>query len=93
MRDRIDEIEAQTEKDKEWWEKRRSNIKTEFMKELEAEAGAEEGQDHEGSEKGQANSKSSVAGSEDEPVLVETDTPSAASPSGASKKKKQGGKK
>ncbi|KAK3299012.1 Pre protein translocase subunit Sec66-domain-containing protein [Chaetomium fimeti] len=80
LRDRIDEIEAQTENDKEWWEKRRTNIKTEFMKELEAE--------EEGSEKGQT--KASLAGSEDEPVLVETDTPSA-TPSGASKKK--GGKK
>ncbi|KAH6854479.1 Pre protein translocase subunit Sec66-domain-containing protein [Chaetomium sp. MPI-CAGE-AT-0009] len=79
LRDRIDEIEAQRESDQEWWEKRRTNIKTEFMKELEEEEGSEKGQ-----------TKASVAGSEDEPVLVETDTPSA-SPSGASKKK--GGKK
>lgn len=92
LRDRIDEIEAQTEKDKEWWEKRRTNIKTKFMKELEAEEeeNQDQDQDHEGSEKGQT-SKTSVAGSEDEPVLVETDTPSA-TPSGASKKKKAGKK-
>lgn len=71
LRDRLDEVEAQTEHDKEWWEKRRTTIKTEFMKELDEE-----------SEKGQAKT-----GSEDEAVLVDTDTPSA-TPSGASKKKK-----
>ncbi|KAK4117304.1 hypothetical protein N656DRAFT_773391 [Canariomyces notabilis] len=74
FRDRLDEIEEQTEREKEWWEKRRASIKNEFMKELEEE------------EKSQAK-----AGSEDEPVLVETSTPSA-TPSGSSKKKK-GGKK
>ena len=42
--------------------------------------------DEEESEKGQT-AKTSVAGSEDEPVLVDTDTPSA-TPSGASKNKK-----
>ncbi|KAK3311263.1 Sec62/63 complex, subunit Sec66 [Chaetomium strumarium] len=72
LRDRLEEIEAQTERDKEWWEKRRASIKREFMKEL----------DEESSEKAQVK-----AGSEDEPVLVDTDTPSA-TPSGASKKKK-----
>jgi translocation protein SEC66 len=70
LRDRLEEIEAQTEKDKEWWEKRRSNIKSDFMKELEEESGQ------------------AKAGSEDEPVLVDTDTPSA-TPSGASKKNKK----
>jgi translocation protein SEC66 len=77
LRDRLEEIEEQTERDKEWWEKRRSSIKTEFMKELDQEASEEKVQ----------TSKASVAGSEDEPVLVDTDTPSA-TPSGASKKKK-----
>ncbi|KAK4237849.1 Sec62/63 complex, subunit Sec66 [Achaetomium macrosporum] len=71
LRDRLEEIEAQTERDKEWWEKRRASIKREFMKELDEE-----------SEKAQIK-----AGSEDEPVLVDTDTPSA-TPSGAFKKKK-----
>lgn len=71
MRDRLEEIEAQTQSDREWWEKRRANIKQEFMKELD-----------EAPEKAQAK-----AGSEDEPVLVDTNTPSA-TPSGSSKKKK-----
>ncbi|GAB1311295.1 Translocation protein S66 [Madurella fahalii] len=75
FRDRLEEIEAQTEQEKSWWEKRRATIKNDFMKELDEE-----------SEKAQAK-----AGSEDEPVLVDTNTPSA-TPSGASKKRK-GGKK
>ncbi|KAL2258448.1 hypothetical protein VTK26DRAFT_8239 [Humicola hyalothermophila] len=64
LRDRLDEIEAQTERDKEWWEKRRANIKNEFMKEL----------DQEGSSKA---SSVAAAGSDDEGVLV--DTPGASS--------------
>ncbi|KAK0656124.1 Sec62/63 complex, subunit Sec66 [Cercophora newfieldiana] len=71
LKERLDEIQAQTEKEKEWWEKRRTSIKTEFMKEL--------GDDTEKVTSG------------DEPVLVDTNTPSAtpsATPSGASKKKK-----
>ncbi|KAK0730681.1 Sec62/63 complex, subunit Sec66 [Lasiosphaeris hirsuta] len=71
LRERLDEIQAQTEQEKQWWEKRRTSIQADFMKELEDE-----------SEKSQAK-----VGSEDEPVLVDTNTPSA-TPSGVSKKKK-----
>ncbi|KAK4158128.1 Sec62/63 complex, subunit Sec66 [Chaetomidium leptoderma] len=71
LRDRLDEVEAQTANDKEWWEKRRASVKSGFMKEL----------DEEESGKGQAK-----AGSEDEPVLVDTNTPSA-TPSGKKSKK------
>jgi translocation protein SEC66 len=71
LRKRLDEIQAQTEAEKAWWEKRRAGIQSDFMKELDDDA-----------DKTQAK-----AGSEDEPVLVDTDTPSA-TPSGASKKKK-----
>lgn len=34
FRKRLDEIQAQTESEKQWWEKRRASIQTEFMKEL-----------------------------------------------------------
>ncbi|KAK3693831.1 Sec62/63 complex, subunit Sec66 [Podospora appendiculata] len=70
LRERLDEIQAQTDTEKEWWEKRRASIKDEFLKELE-----------------DADKTQTKTGSEDEPVLVDTDTPSA-TPSGASKKKK-----
>jgi translocation protein SEC66 len=33
----LDEIQAQTESEKEWWEKRRDSIKKEFLKEIESE--------------------------------------------------------
>jgi translocation protein SEC66 len=80
LRDRLDEIEAQTEHDKAWWEKRRASIKTEFMKELDDEAAKQPQQ-----------AKAAAAASEDEAVLVETESPlatPAGTPSGASKKKK-----
>jgi len=38
FRKRLDEIQAQTESEKEWWEKRRDSIKNEFLKEIESEA-------------------------------------------------------
>ncbi|KAG6008946.1 hypothetical protein E4U21_003496, partial [Claviceps maximensis] len=34
FRERIDEIESQREAEKSWWEKRRDQISSEFMKEL-----------------------------------------------------------
>ncbi|KAK4673658.1 Translocation protein S66 [Podospora pseudopauciseta] len=57
LRDRLDEIEAQADKEKEWWEKRRATIQTEFMKELDTE-----------SEKSNTRPSTSSA---DEPVLVD----------------------
>ncbi|PMD25168.1 pre protein translocase subunit Sec66 [Hyaloscypha hepaticicola] len=37
FRKRLDEIQAQTESEKVWWEKRRDSIKKEFLKEIESE--------------------------------------------------------
>ncbi|CZS94599.1 hypothetical protein WAI453_013321 [Rhynchosporium graminicola] len=36
FRNRLNEIQAQTESEKQWWEKRRASVQTEFMKELES---------------------------------------------------------
>lgn len=38
FRKRLDDIQAQTDADKEWWEKRKASIQAEFMKEIEAES-------------------------------------------------------
>ena len=38
FRTRLDEIQAQTDSEKEWWEKRRASIQSEFMKEIEGGA-------------------------------------------------------
>lgn len=76
LRKRLDEIQAQTESEKQWWEKRRSQIQKEFMSELE------------GGEK--APSQAPSVASADEPVLVDQNTPSAtpaATPAGSKKKK------
>ena len=85
LRDRLEEIEAQLEHDKEWWDKRRGDVKT-APKEEEQQQPADDG----ASEKGQTK-----AGSEDEPVLVESaDTPSAAAtPAATPPATPQGGKK
>ncbi|KAK3354165.1 Sec62/63 complex, subunit Sec66 [Neurospora tetraspora] len=37
LRERLDEIQAQVTQEKEWWEKRRATVRSEFMKELEGE--------------------------------------------------------
>lgn len=34
IRDNVDEIQSKMEAEKEWWEKRRDQISTDFMKEL-----------------------------------------------------------
>lgn len=37
LRERIEEIQAQAEPEKEWWEKRRESIRQDFEKELDEE--------------------------------------------------------
>jgi translocation protein SEC66 len=74
LRKRLDDIQAQTEADKQWWEKRRAQIQKEFMSELED------------GEKRKTVSTAPSATSEDEPVLVDQNTPSAAAVSAAKKK-------
>ncbi|KAI0383887.1 Sec62/63 complex, subunit Sec66 [Hypomontagnella monticulosa] len=72
LRTQLDEIESRAAADKEWWEKKRETIQKDFLKELDQESSTK------GSTKGV---------SDDEGVLVDSGTP-AATPSGASKKKK-----
>ncbi|KAF2675253.1 translocation protein-like protein sec66 [Microthyrium microscopicum] len=76
-RKRMAEIQAETEAEKEWWEKKRSTVQAEFMKELDDEAAA-----------GTTTRKLSSKGSDDEAVLVEA--PAGASQQGGGKKKKKG---
>jgi translocation protein SEC66 len=35
LRNRLDEIQSQAQSEKEWWEKRRASIQSDFMKEIE----------------------------------------------------------
>ncbi|KAH7025531.1 translocation protein-like protein sec66 [Macrophomina phaseolina] len=82
LKQRVDELQAQTAIEKAWWEKKRGNIRADFMKELD-----------EGSSSG-----AQAKGSDDDGVLVESAShsrPSTAGSaiSGASSKKKGKGKK
>lgn len=60
LRKRLEEIQAQTEAEKQWWEKRRASIQSEFMKELEKPSTTP------------AKAPTSKAGSEDDAIMVET---------------------
>ncbi|KAI1501730.1 Sec62/63 complex, subunit Sec66 [Biscogniauxia marginata] len=62
LRSRLEEIEARTESEKQWWEKRREAIQKDFMKELDEES-------TKGSVKG---------ASDDDGVLVDSGTPASA---------------
>ncbi|KAK8020899.1 Translocation protein sec66 [Apiospora arundinis] len=59
LRSRLDEIQNKSAAEKEWWDKRRETIQTEFMKELEEEP----------------TKGSSKVGSDDDAVLVDSGTP------------------
>jgi len=74
IRKRLDEVQGQLGEEKEWWEKRRSSIQSEFMKELDAESN------------GSVGKTSTTKSSDDEAVLVEA--PSASSSQHLNKKKK-----
>jgi translocation protein SEC66 len=63
LRERLDEVHAQTDSEKQWWEKRRGQIQTEFMKELDEPEKS-------------ATTSPTTAQSEEDAVLV--DTPSKA---------------
>ncbi|KAI9745232.1 MAG: translocation protein S66 [Claussenomyces sp. TS43310] len=78
FRKRFDEIQAQTEGEKQWWEKRRASIQADFMKELDAPAGG-------AGKKLTAPATKSV--SDEDTVLVESGGP-AIGESGNMKKKK-----
>lgn len=63
LRQKIAEVQAQVQSEKEWWEKRRASIQTEFMKELDDESPATK-------EKGALTNATSKLSDDDE-VIVE----------------------
>lgn len=80
LKERIAELQATTQAEKDWWEKRRTGIKANFLKELdEDEAATAKTQIPQGSS------------DEDAPVIVEAGGPQGAQ--GSMKGKKKGGKK
>ena len=82
IRKRMDEMQAEVQPEKEWWEKRRESISSEFMKELDQEAATN------------VNGKVPKT-SDDEAVLVEAGGPTATGsqqPGGSVKNRKKKGK-
>lgn len=59
FRQKLDDIQAQTEAEVEWWTKRRASIQDEFMKELDGTSGTA--------------AKTSKPGSDEDAVLVEAE--------------------
>ncbi|KAK7756824.1 Translocation protein S66 [Diatrype stigma] len=89
LRRRLEEIEAKTDAEVEWWEKRRAAIQQDFMKELDNEAGSVAG-----SVRGPGSVAGSVKGGSDEDgVLVDSGSTTTAPNTPGSAKKKKGGKK
>ena len=91
IRQRIDEIQAQAKVDREWWDKKRANIQSEFMKELDGGAPASRST----STSRPATSGGEKIGSDEDTVLVEGGGPTSPAPptatggtKGSSKKKK-----
>lgn len=56
LRESLDEIQSQTTTEREWWERRRGQIQSEFMKELDDSG----------------KSSKATSGAEDDPVIVDT---------------------
>jgi translocation protein SEC66 len=73
LRDKLEEIQEQTDSEKEWWEKRREAIRQDFEKELDEEEQKD-------------TKKDTKIGSDDDGVLVDSSTP-AVTPGSAKKKK------
>lgn len=77
IRKRVNEIQAQAQSEKEWWERKKASIQSDFMKELEDEKSA---------------AAAPVGkGSDDDAVLVESGGP-AVNQQGSMKGKKKGKK-
>lgn len=74
IRERLNEILSTSQSEKEWWEKRKAEIQSEFMKELDEE------------KKSPTSETSGVKSSDDDGVLVEGGGP--VDKSGKGKKKK-----
>lgn len=74
IRERLTEIQSTADTEKEWWEKRKATIQSDFMRELDEE------------KKSPASDASGVKGSDEDGVLVEGGGP--VDKSGKGKKKK-----
>ncbi|KAB8302262.1 hypothetical protein EYC80_005703 [Monilinia laxa] len=80
FRKALDDVQAKTESEKQWWEKRRASIQSEFMKELDEEAGAK-------ASKVTSPTKSTSVVSDEDAILVQGGGPTASEPGSPNRKK------
>lgn len=83
IRSKVTAIQSKTQSEREWWDKERASIQSQFMKELDEETAAAEA----GKEKGPAAGESNRVGSDEDAVLVEGGGPGSAAGKGAKKRK------
>ena len=92
IRKRVDELQAQAKVDREWWDKRRASIKTDFMKELDEGTPATPAPITSGPVSRPTTSGGEKVNSDDDTVLVEGGGPgvtgSAAGSKGGTKRRK-----
>lgn len=89
IRDRLSEILGTTQSEREWWDKRKATIQSDFMKELDIEKEKSPSESSfAGSLKGAARTPV-AAGSDDDAVLVEAGGPADKSNKAKKKKGKQ----
>lgn len=81
FRKALDDVQAKTESEKQWWEKRRASIQSEFMKELDEEAEAK-------ASKVTSPTKSTSVVSDEDAILVQGGGPAASEHGSPSRKKK-----
>ncbi|ESZ99255.1 translocation protein (sec66)-like protein [Sclerotinia borealis F-4128] len=84
LRKKLDDVQAKTASEKEWWEKRRASIQAEFMKELDEEAEAK-------TSKITSPTKAISVVSDEDAILVQRGGP-AASEQGSPNRRKKGKK-
>lgn len=77
IRKRMDELQAQKDSEREWWNHRKASIESEFMKELDGDSAA-----------AKAPPAPPSRASDDDTVLVEAGGPADKGQSGKNKKKK-----
>jgi translocation protein SEC66 len=77
----MDELQSQVAADKEWWDKRKATIQSDFMKELD--------DDDAKVKEVAAAAKAERKSSDDDAVLVESGGPAASTPAGSLKGKKK----
>lgn len=80
IRSKVSQIQSKAQSEREWWDKERASIQSQFMKQLDEETAA-------AAEAGAAKGEGIRGGSDEDAVLVEGGGPGSAAGKGAKKRK------